>query len=185
MDKKIKLAVLGLIVFVIISGFFIILFSGKPSQSTDNTQHILLTPYFIKEYFKNNPDYRPSTSKPVALANLFNPTLKKLSASENGFSLNELVINNSAALIITNTSNKVLNFVVTSPGMDGTSYSLSQFAISPDKKISLDLLIPPYMDDIASKSKMEKTDKGILVFEISCTNCNETSNYLKVYAKVS
>ena len=186
MNKKIKLGVLGLTVFVIVLGIFATFFSGKSPQFTSNRQHILLTPYFIREYFKNNPSYRPPASRPVALANLLNPTSKKLSVSKNGFSLDELVIiSNSVALTIDNTSNKVLNFVVTSPGLDGTSYSLSQFAISPGREVILNLLVPPYVADVASKANVEKIDKGILVFEISCINCNEASNYLKVYAKVS
>lgn len=185
MDKRIKLAILGLVAFLIILGIFITLSSTKAPSST-NIQHIFVTPLFVDQYLKENPDYNPPVGKSTALTNIFNINTKELSLSEEGFAYNELVVDTSAILNIDNASSSTaLNFVVVSPGLDGKSYAISQFAVSPGKEVVLDMLVPLNLEDIVSKANLEKTDKGVLVFEISCVNCNEASNYLKVYAKLS
>lgn len=182
MEKKIKLAILGIIAFFIVIAIFVYYTITSSAPPVSNTPYFSVQPYFVKEYLDANPDY-----KPTAKMDITNIKHEKLSLSNDGFSASELVIDAPTILRISNSSSEVKNIAVTSPSLDGTFFAVSNFAINSNSDAALGLLVAPYTGDILNKSnaKVEKTDKGILVFEISCVNCNEASNYLKVYAKLS
>jgi len=180
MDKKFRLLGAGLAAFVIVFLVVVFIFGGKQLVAGESPRHVVLKPYFVEEYSKKISDYKKTL--------LPGMKMQEITLSDEGFFHDgEITITAppGVGLRFNNTSTKTLALVVTSPSLDGTSYALSQFALLPGESVVVDMLIPPYLSDVASKANVEKTDKGILVFEISCTNCNETSNYLKVYAKVS
>ncbi|MEM0359772.1 MAG: hypothetical protein QXK06_00360 [Candidatus Diapherotrites archaeon] len=190
MDKKyLKLAVLGIVVFAILLALFVFVFNwgGRPSAEPppDPNPHIVLKPYFVSQFLKENPDYKPS--QPLVLS-FDKVSMIEVPLSEQGFSLTEIAIGESTGLVLSNKSSKTFSFAITSPAIDGTNYSAVQFVVAPAKTTVLDLVILPYFGDIVEKSgaKAEKKEKGVLVFEVACiSGCADGGNLLKVYANAT
>lgn len=179
MKKKMKLAIVGIAAFLIVLGVFLYIILTTPPAFFDDAQYFSASPYFVREYLKANPGYKPTASLDIS-----NIRLEKVSLSKTGFSKNELIVNVPTLLRISNSSDKIRNIVVTSPSLDGTPQRVSQFVIGQGKDAVLNLIIAPYLEEIITrgKAKIEKTAKGYLIFEISCVlNCDPENNYIRVY----
>jgi len=193
MNKWLKLAVLGIVVFSVLLGVFIVIFPAAPAEFADgDAAFVELEPYFVTQFFEQNPNYTPPTSEKIVIRQGDESEIKlvderELVLSESGFPLSELVLSGSTSLNVSNNSGKVHSFVVVSPAFDGTSYSIAEFVIPAGGEVSLGFFVDSYLNDIIEKGnvQVEKTDKGILVFEVACVlNCEEGSSNLTVFASV-
>jgi hypothetical protein len=184
MDKKyLKLGILGLAVFLVILGAFIVFVLPKgPSSTGTASNYVAVTPLFAKQFFEQNPDFKPSQEGNTGLEVMIKT--ERLALSENGFVSVDLVISSAAPIRITNDSSQMRGFSVLSKGMDGKDYEVESFVLPAGKEAVLTLLVGPYLNEIlaSGKVKVEKAAQGIPVCELACTSgCSQENSLLEIY----
>jgi len=177
MDKKYsKLAVLGLIFFIIALAAVILFLPGNPRGPVGKGNYVVLRPLFVEQYLEENKGRPIFSSKPGT---------ERVALATDGFSFNELAIGNAAGLTISNESGKLCSIIVTSDGLDGEKYEISRFVVAQGEEKLIGLYPTNLTKEIAElpETNLEVTDKGVFVFDVSSTNCGGENNYLAVYAK--
>ncbi|MCX6801788.1 MAG: hypothetical protein NT067_01610 [Candidatus Diapherotrites archaeon] len=194
MDKRLKLGVLGIVAFAVVFLLVTWFFPAKAPAAApaDKASYFDIEPYFVTQFWEANPNYKPPAGYEIDSSLLeekdgkvqFAHFEKPLALSEQGFPQSELQVGNIAALKLSNGSSKMKNFRVISPALDGTEYNISEFSVTSGGEAVLTIRVPSYIEDIIAKGKvkLEQTDKGLLVFAVSCTSgCSEGSNLLRIY----
>jgi hypothetical protein len=185
MKKRTKLVIAGVIAFLVVVSYFTAPILIKKPTFVDDAEYISIKPYFIEQYLKVNSNYKPKQIEKISSRDI---VLESVTLSKDGFSKKLFIIEKPISLRISNDGESSRTVVITSPSMEGAPYMLSQLSIPANKDIVLGILIPPYIKEIIESPdvKIEKTDKGFLIFEISCvSNCKETNNYLQIYVNFS
>lgn len=201
MEKKfLKLAVLGIIVFVVLLGVFMVIFPNRGPVGVKSGESLTIEPYFVKQFLEENPGFKSSVKGKLEL---LKANRKIVVLSEMGFPTNTEVFDVSlsegaaeklqglaslAVLKVSNNSSKVKSFVVFSKGMDGIDYKVSEFVLGAGDRVDLSVIVGPYLNEIleSSEVKVERTELGIPLFKIACNfNCSEENKFLEVYARLS
>jgi len=183
MDKKYsKLAVLGIICFIVALAAVILFLPGNPLAVDAGFDAIGLKPYFVDQYLEKNPNVMIPIAGRAGSSSLI--------ISDQGFSQSELAIKGSIMLWVTNSSSSICRVIVSSPGLDGETYNLSQFPMAQGEKQRIVLAVPKAPEGrdyvaLAEDLEIQTTEKGVLVFEVSSTNCGGENNYLAIYAKTA
>ena len=191
MEKKhVRLGAFGVAVFVVLVLFFVSIIPRAPVAVGSQGSALTLWPYFATEL--QGSGYGPVLS--LALLGSSN-TRKEVVVSEKGFSMKDFVIagqgdtSNDLLLsraVLLNDSSKVRRFLVVSKKADGADYAVRQFVLEPGKRIKLNFVVGPYVSKLVGSGKVsiERTAKGIPLFEIACTlNCEDSASYITVYQK--
>jgi len=182
MDKKFKLAVLGIAVFFVLVALFVLILPGNVPYEGDGGQHVVLEPYFVTRFVEENPDYEPPEGSDFPGPG--NLKAERMDVAVVGFPSGELLLESAVTLVLSNGSENARSFSVFSPSLEGESFPISQFAVGAGEEVALDLVVMPYVFDILEVGDfpIEEPEKGVLVFEIVCTvNCPEEKNLLRIF----
>jgi hypothetical protein len=189
MDKKAKLAVLGVAAFiaVLLVVLFLTGFFNPPQAKADPVPEAFsAVPYFIDELRKEDPAL-------AAKGFVVKQRYYGLRISDSGFSETELIIypQNLVSMMIKNDDNLAHNVVVLSPDKAGKLHSLAEATLNPGEMKGIAFVVPEFLKELALSGKVQllktkiegETGEFYTIFEIYCNlNCSEEKGKLKIYA---
>jgi len=190
--KFAKLAVLGVVVFIVILAVFLVFFPGgsAPEAAADS---ITIKPYYVEQLAEQNPDFRLPGGIPMGR---LRAERKEVLFSDAGFTVLEIVLGDTvsdgenatvamATLKLKNNTDKTRGIMVLSMNTEGEEYKISEFGISANGSKEFKVLVGSYLEEILASGlvSIEAAEEGIPLFDLVCTaNCGPEHDRLKVFA---